>query len=126
MIVPSPLVGLLVAFEPWFTARRSRTFSRQVAGWLDGLGRRTSTAVAPGCGRAGGGPPGAELEPGRPAALPPGRRPAGAHAGPAEPPGGPERSRRLPHAPVRSSARTPGGRVGPVWVVLARWVPAGR
>src|SRR5438270_1610744 len=46
MIVPSPLVGLLVAFEPWFTARRSRTFSRQVAGWLDGLGRRTSTAVA--------------------------------------------------------------------------------
>src|SRR5439155_12266237 len=43
---PSTMVGLLVAFEPCFTAPSSRTFSLLVAGWIHCLGRRTITAVA--------------------------------------------------------------------------------
>src|SRR5688572_24565401 len=46
IILPSPMVGLLVAFEPCFTAPSSRTFGRLVAGWMHCLGRRTITAVA--------------------------------------------------------------------------------
>jgi hypothetical protein len=40
------MVGLLVAFEPCFTAPSHRTFSLLVAGWMHCLGRRTITAVA--------------------------------------------------------------------------------
>ena len=46
IILPGPFVGLLVAFEPCFTAPSYRTFRLVVAGWLHGLGRRTVTAVA--------------------------------------------------------------------------------
>jgi hypothetical protein len=46
IILPSTFVGLLVAFEPCFTAPSSRTFSLLVAGWIHCLGRRTITAVA--------------------------------------------------------------------------------
>jgi hypothetical protein len=46
IILPSPFVGLLVAFEPCFHAPSYRTFSLLVAGWIHCLGRRTVTAVA--------------------------------------------------------------------------------
>ena len=46
IILPSPLVGLLVAFEPCFHAPTYRTFRLLVAGWIHCLGRRTITAVA--------------------------------------------------------------------------------
>ena len=46
MILPSTFVGLLVAFEPCFSAPSYRTFSWLVAGWIHCLGRRTITAVA--------------------------------------------------------------------------------
>src|SRR5215208_2972470 len=46
MILPSTFVGLLVAFEPCFTAPSYRTFRLLVAGWIHCLGRRTITAVA--------------------------------------------------------------------------------
>jgi DDE superfamily endonuclease len=46
IILPSPLVGLLVAFEPCFHAPSYRTFRLLVAGWIHCLGRRTITAVA--------------------------------------------------------------------------------
>ena len=46
IILPSTMVGLLVAFEPCFTAPSHRTFSLLVAGWVHCLGRRTITAVA--------------------------------------------------------------------------------
>src|SRR5688500_5074551 len=46
IILPSTLVGLLVAFEPCFTAPSYRTFRLLVAGWIHCLGRRTVTAVA--------------------------------------------------------------------------------
>ena len=45
-ILPSTLVGLLVAFEPCFTAPSYRTFRRLMAGWIHCSGRRTITAVA--------------------------------------------------------------------------------
>src|SRR3954453_14188567 len=46
IIVPSTFVGLLVAFEPCFTAPSYRTFSLLVAGWVHCQGRRTINAVA--------------------------------------------------------------------------------
>jgi DDE superfamily endonuclease len=46
IILPSPFVGLLVAFEPCFSAPSYRTFRLLVAGWIHCLGRRTITAVA--------------------------------------------------------------------------------
>src|SRR5215208_323987 len=46
IILPSPMVGLLAAFEPCFTAPSYRTFRLLVAGWIHCLGRRTVTAVA--------------------------------------------------------------------------------
>src|SRR5215210_7859471 len=46
IIVPSAFVGLLVAFEPGFTAPSYRTFRLLVAGWIHCLGRRTITGVA--------------------------------------------------------------------------------
>jgi DDE superfamily endonuclease len=46
MILPSTMVGLLVAFEPCFSAPSYRTFRLLVAGWIHCLGRRTVTAVA--------------------------------------------------------------------------------
>ena len=48
MILPSTMVGLLVAFEPCFRAPSYRTFQWLVAGWIHCLGRRTITAVAVG------------------------------------------------------------------------------
>jgi hypothetical protein len=46
IILPGTFVGLLVAFEPCFTAPSSRTFGLLVAGWIHCQGRRTITAVA--------------------------------------------------------------------------------
>src|SRR5687767_15262226 len=46
VILPSPFVGLLVAFEPCFSAPSYRTFRLLMAGWILCLGRRTITAVA--------------------------------------------------------------------------------
>ena len=46
IILPSPMVGLLVAFEPCFTAPSHRTFRLLVAGWIHCVGRRTITAIA--------------------------------------------------------------------------------
>jgi hypothetical protein len=46
IILPSTMVGLLVAFEPCFSAPSYRTFRLLVAGWIHCLGRRTITAVA--------------------------------------------------------------------------------
>src|SRR5215212_2191976 len=46
IILPSTMVGLLVAFEPCFTAPSARTFRLLVAGWIHCSGRRTVTAVA--------------------------------------------------------------------------------
>jgi hypothetical protein len=46
VILPSPFVSLLAAFEPCFSAPSYRTFSLLVAGWVHCLGRRTITAVA--------------------------------------------------------------------------------
>ena len=51
IILPSTLVGLLVAFEPCFTAPSYRTFRLLVAGWIHCPGRRTVTAVAVASGR---------------------------------------------------------------------------
>jgi hypothetical protein len=45
IILPSPFVGMLAAFEPCFTAPSYRTFRLLVAGWVHCLGRRTVTAV---------------------------------------------------------------------------------
>ena len=60
---------------------------------------------------------------GRPAAVHPGRRHAGAQDGPRGRAGGPERSRRMHHDPRLSTARKPFCSFGHVWVVLALWVP---
>lgn len=46
VILPSPFVGLLAAFEPCFHAPSYRTFQLLVAGWIHCVGRRTITAVA--------------------------------------------------------------------------------
>ncbi|MGE3267183.1 MAG: transposase [Chloroflexota bacterium] len=46
IILPSTFVGLLVAFEPCFTAPSYRTFGLLMAGWIHCHGRRTITAVA--------------------------------------------------------------------------------
>src|SRR6186713_2950470 len=53
MILPSTMVGLLVAFEPCFSAPSYRTFRLLVAGWIHCLGRRTVTAVAVASGEVG-------------------------------------------------------------------------
>src|SRR3954468_18820363 len=50
IILPSTFVGVLVAFEPCFTAPSYRTFSLLVAGWIHCVGRRTITAGAVGSG----------------------------------------------------------------------------
>jgi SRSO17 transposase len=44
--LPSPLVGLLGAFEPCFHAPSYRIFRLLVSGWVHCLGRRTVTGVA--------------------------------------------------------------------------------
>src|SRR5881227_3524006 len=54
IIGPSPMVGRLAAFEPCFHAPSYRTFRLLVAGWNQGLGRRTVTAVALASGGLGG------------------------------------------------------------------------
>src|SRR5215218_4450851 len=46
IILPSPMVGLLAAFEPCFSAPSYRTFRLLISGWIHCLGRRTITAVA--------------------------------------------------------------------------------
>src|SRR5437868_12005917 len=46
IILPSTMVGLLLALEPCFSAPSHRTFSLLVAGWIHCHGRRTITAVA--------------------------------------------------------------------------------
>src|SRR3954466_6732370 len=46
IILPSTMVGLLVAFEACFHAPSYRTFGLLVAGWIHCLGRRTVTGVA--------------------------------------------------------------------------------
>jgi hypothetical protein len=46
IILPSPLVGLLAAFEPCFHAPSYRIFRLLVSGWVHCLGRRTVTGVA--------------------------------------------------------------------------------
>lgn len=46
VILPSTFVGLLVAFEPCFSAPSYRTFRLVMAGWIHCVGRRTITAVA--------------------------------------------------------------------------------
>ena len=51
-ILPSTMVGLLVAFEPCFSAPSYRTFRLLVAGWIHCLGRRTITGVAVASGGA--------------------------------------------------------------------------
>ena len=53
IILPSPLVGLLAAFEPCFHAPTYRDFRLVVAGWMHCLGRRTITAVALASGGVG-------------------------------------------------------------------------
>jgi DDE superfamily endonuclease len=53
IILPSPFVSLLVAFEPCFHAPRYRTFRLLVAGWIHCLGRRTITGVALASGGVG-------------------------------------------------------------------------
>ena len=53
IILPSPFVGLLVAFEPCFHAPSYRTFRLLVAGWIHCLGRRTITGVALASGGVG-------------------------------------------------------------------------
>src|SRR5688500_579048 len=53
IILPSTLVGLLVAFEPCFTDPSYRIFRLVVAGWIHCLGRRTITAVALASGGVG-------------------------------------------------------------------------
>src|SRR5436190_1437117 len=54
VIVPSPMVGLLAAFEPCFHAPTYRVFRLVLAGWVHCLGRRTITAVALASGGADG------------------------------------------------------------------------
>src|SRR6185295_4369055 len=53
IILPSTMVGLLVAFEPCFGAPSYRTFRLLVAGWIHCQGRRTITAVAVASGGVG-------------------------------------------------------------------------
>src|SRR5215218_9944394 len=53
IILPSPFVGLLVAFESCFHAPSYRTFGLLVAGWIHCLGRRTITGVALASGGVG-------------------------------------------------------------------------
>ena len=53
IILPSPLVGLLAAFEPCFHAPTYRIFRLVLAGWIHCLGRRTVTAVALASGGVG-------------------------------------------------------------------------
>jgi len=54
IILPSPMVGLLAAFEPCFHAPSYRIFRLVLAGWIHCLGRRTITAVALASGGVGG------------------------------------------------------------------------
>jgi len=53
IILPSPMVGLLAAFEPCFHAPSYRTFQVVLAGWIHCLGRRTVTGVALASGGVG-------------------------------------------------------------------------
>src|SRR5215212_931537 len=53
VILPGTMVGLLVAFEPCFTAPTFRVFRLVLAGWIHCLGRRTITAVAVASGGVG-------------------------------------------------------------------------
>jgi hypothetical protein len=53
IILPSPMVGLLAAFEPCFHAPSYRIFRLVLAGWMHCLGRRTITAVALASGGVG-------------------------------------------------------------------------
>src|SRR5215207_2490915 len=53
IILPSPMVGLLAAFEPCFHAPSYRIFRLVLAGWMHCLGRRTVTAVALASGGVG-------------------------------------------------------------------------
>jgi hypothetical protein len=88
IILPSPMVGLLEAFEPCFRAPSYRIFRLVLVGWLHCLGRRTITAVALASGEveprrrgAGGVPAGADLGPDRAAGVHPDRRHAGTEDG---------------------------------------------
>jgi DDE superfamily endonuclease len=53
IILPSPMVGMLAAFEPCFHAPTYRVFRLVLAGWIHCLGRRTVTAVALASGGVG-------------------------------------------------------------------------
>jgi hypothetical protein len=53
IMLPSPMVGLLAAFEPCFHAPTYRIFRLVVAGWIHCLGRRTVTSVALASGGVG-------------------------------------------------------------------------
>src|SRR3954463_11983357 len=55
IILPSPLVGMLAAFEPCFHVPTFRVFRLVLAGWIHCLGRRTITAVALASGGGGQG-----------------------------------------------------------------------
>ena len=54
IILPSPMVGLLAAFEPCFHAPSYRIFRLVLAGWMHCLGRRTVTGIALASGGANG------------------------------------------------------------------------
>ena len=53
IILPSPMVGMLAAFEPCFHAPTYRVFRLVLAGGIHCLGRRTVTAVALASGGVG-------------------------------------------------------------------------
>jgi hypothetical protein len=53
IILPSPMVSLLAAFEPCFRAPSYQIFRLVVAGWIHCLGRRTVTGVALASGGVG-------------------------------------------------------------------------
>ncbi|MHB8575187.1 MAG: IS701 family transposase [Dehalococcoidia bacterium] len=52
-ILPDSFLGLLTAFQPCFHAPSSRNFQLLVSGWIQGLGRRTVTAVVLAAGAVG-------------------------------------------------------------------------
>ena len=141
IILPSTFVGLLVAFEPCFSAPSHRTFSLLVAGWIHCLGRRTITAVAVASGgvdschisvfhrffsRAQWSLDAVGQVVFRLALIwIPADQPLFilVDATLARKTGKGIALATMPHDPVLSTARKPCCRFGHVWVVLALWVP---
>jgi hypothetical protein len=153
LILPETFVPLLAAFQPCFTAPSYRTFCVLVGGWVQCQGRRTITGVVIAAGAVGSRhisvfhrffarvpwsldalgrvvwtlalawisadqPLLVLIDP----SLRSGQA-AGAQGRQGDRAGGPERSRRMHHDPLLSSARKPFCSFGHVWVVLALWVP---